>query len=149
VSKETIPNSLGKNYLEQTEVLVAYIQNSVFKDMVMPQEYADAIVEFEAQKAEIAGLMRTDWAEASRRLVKLQLNQWTRQTPVEALYDIDVRLLNNGDRLLEKVHTWTNCRRSGGGLVIVGNADDDGARVFVDQPDDPYVSLGVSFSRSQ
>ena len=149
VSKETIPNSLGKNYLEQTEALVAYIQNSVFNDVVMPQEYADAIAEFEAQKAEIAGLIDTDWPEAARRLAELKVNQLTRQTPVEALYDIDVRLLTNGDRLLEKIYTWTRRRVSDGELVRVGLADAGGASVYADKPDYRYDFLGVSFSRSQ
>jgi hypothetical protein len=149
VSKETIPNSLGKNYLEQTEVLVDYIQNSVFKDLAMPQNYADAIAEFEAQKAEIAGLIDPDWQEAARRLAELKLNQLTRQTPVEALYDIDVRLLNNGDRLLEQLYTWTNRRGSDGRLVYVGSADADGAGVPAHKPGYRDGSLGVSFSRSQ
>lgn len=149
VSKEIIPNSLAKNYLEQTELLVAYIQNSVFKDVAMPQEYADAIAEFEAQKAEIGSLMLTDWKEAGDRLFQLKLNQLTRQTPVEALYDIDVRLLNNGDRLLERSYTWTNRRYSDGRFVLVGSADAGGVHVGAYEPDHPHASLGVSFSRSR
>ncbi|PWB38577.1 MAG: hypothetical protein C3F02_02585 [Parcubacteria group bacterium] len=149
VSKEIVPGSTSKNYLEQTEILATYIQNSVFKDRPMPQEYADAIAELESQKTGIAALMGSNWQEAAKRLAELKLNELTRHTPVEALYDTDVRLLVHGDRLLEKTYTWTVRRLSGGKLVLVGYADADGARVSADEPGLRDDALGVSFSRSQ
>ncbi|MBI5077564.1 hypothetical protein HZB94_04255 [Candidatus Falkowbacteria bacterium] len=46
VSRETIPNSTNKNYLQQTQELVRYLTDKVFKDQPIPPEYQEAIDEF-------------------------------------------------------------------------------------------------------
>jgi hypothetical protein len=149
VSKETIPDSTNKNYLEQTELLSTYLQDQVFSGMSLPREYVEALAEYETAKGDIERIIGTDdWQEAAKRLSELKINQLTRQLPVEAFYDILVRLLNNGERSLENTYTWTKRRSSVGELVLVGYAVADGARVFALQPGLPDGYLGVSFSRS-
>ena len=63
VSKDVIPNSLSKNFLQQTEVIANYLKTDIFsakgesasggKDQEMPEAYKEAIEEFEAKKASI------------------------------------------------------------------------------------------------
>jgi len=152
VSKEVTPDSLDKNYLKQTEVLVNYLQNEVFKDKEMPSEYAEAIKEFEKEKASIARIVESDdeakWKEAARRLESLKINQLTRQTPTESIYDLVAYYQHTGQRLLENTRTWTKRRASDGDLVDVGRFDAYGAPVIRGRPDDHGARLGVSFSRS-
>ena len=149
VSKEVVPGSLGKNYLEQTEGIVAYLQDEVFKGMPIPKEYQDAIREFESKKASLASLIDSNWQEAAKQLSELAINQLTRPTPAEALYDLPTNLLTNNDRHLESTYTWTNRRYSDGELVDVGGAGSEGASVGALMPGSRDGRLGVSFSRSQ
>ena len=151
VSKAEIPDSTSKNYLQQTEQITDYLTNAVFKDMDLdkvPPEYAEAMDEFEAQKAEIAGLITSNWQEAALRLSNLKINKLTRQSPVEALYDFLMYLQNNNSRLMENKYTWTYRRDSAGELVNFGYSAADGARVSRWTPDSVYGYLGVAFSRS-
>ncbi|PWB38579.1 MAG: hypothetical protein C3F02_02595 [Parcubacteria group bacterium] len=149
VSKELISGSTNKNYLEQTEVLITYLQNEVFRDMAIPPEYQDAIQEFESKKAVLVTLIESDWQEAAKQLSELDITRLTRQTPAEAVYDLPTNLLTNNDRRLERAYTWTKRRRSGGRLVGVGSADAGGAGVSASRPGSRDGGLGVSFSRSR
>jgi len=147
-SKELIPDSTNKNYLQQTESIVKYLKENVFKDTDVPEPYQQAINEFEAQKDEIAKLITTDWEKVAEKLEKLQINQLTRQTPVETIYDLIAYLHTNSQRLLENEYTWTKRRASGGMLVHVGRFGSHGARLNCWDPDYSNGTLGVSFSRS-
>ena len=149
VSKDIIPNSTSKNYLEQTELLADYLKDQIFRGMSLPSEYSDAIAEYEAAKGDIGSIIDSDWQEAARRLEGLKLNQLSRQLPVEAFYDVLVRILNTGERSLESTYTWTRRRYSGGKLVYVGGAVSGGAGVNAVWPGYRNADLGVSFSRSQ
>jgi DNA polymerase III delta prime subunit len=146
-SKEVIPDSTNKNYLEQTEEIISYIKNEVFKDIEIPEEYRKAITEFEKEKEEIQNLMSSDWQKAAEKLENLKITQLTRQTPAEVLFDGISYFLKNKEKLLENIYTWTSRRRSDGRLVRVGDAGSDGAYVRGSAPDYSNSSLGVSFSR--
>jgi len=149
VTKEVIPDSLNKNYLEQTTEIVNYLQKEVFADQEMPKEYDKAITDFENVKDEIAELIsQGNWQKAAELLEGLAITKSTRQTPVEALYDILVYFQNTGDRLLKETYTWTRRCDSGGEFVDVGDAGDEGVDVPVDGSGDRYDDLGVFFSRS-
>jgi len=148
VSKAEIPNSISKSFLQQTEAIVNYLKTDIFKDQEMPQEYTEAMEEFEAKKAEIDALISSDWQEAAKQLSELKINQLTRQLPVEVMYDGLVYLQNNGSRLMESKYTWTFRRASGGGLVSFGSAGAAGALVYHWTPDATNDNLGVAFSRS-
>jgi len=148
VSKEVIPDSTSKNYLQQTEIIVNYLKTNVFKDKDLPKQYQEAIKEFEEQKDEIQKLIDSDWKTAAEILEGLKITQLTRQTPVETLYDLLIYFQNNEERLLEDKYTWTRCRSSGGGLVRVGSFVSDGVDVYGWLPGRVHSSLGVSFSCS-
>ena len=87
-------------------------------------------------------------------LANLQLNQLTRQIPVEVIYDLMLAFQNSQDsdektRLLESMYTWTARRDSDGELVYVGSFGAGGARVSARRPDGPPPDFGVVFSHSQ
>ena len=148
VSKEVIPNSTSKNYLQQTEELVNYIKDSVFKGSEMPEEYQEAIKEFEKEKDGIGKIISSEWQKAAEKLSQLKINQLTRQNPAEVLYDIAIYFQNKKERILENMYTWTARRDSDGRLVGVGGADSGGAGVGRSWPDRSNDDLGVAFSRS-
>ena len=147
-SKEIIPDSTSKNYLQQTEVIINYIKKDVFKGKKIPVEFQTAIDEFDEVKDEIEKLIGDDPEKASEILEGLQITKLTRQTPAEALYDILVYFQNNKERLLENKYTWTSRRASAGRLVFVGRFDAGGAYVGGGGSDDSGGDLGVAFSRS-
>lgn len=146
VSKDVIPNSTSKNYSEQTHAIAMYLTTQLFSGS-MPSEYSDAILEFTAKQPGIDKLMTTDWQAASKALAELKLNQMTRQTPVEALYDLLVYFQNKGDRLLGSMYTWTTGRASDGRLVALGGFDSGGASVSDGRPDGSHPGIGVVLSR--
>ena len=148
VSKDVIPSSLSKNFLQQTEVIANYLKTDIFKDQEIPEAYKEAIEEFEAKKAGIQAILTSDWQEAAKQLSELKLNQLTRQLPVETMYDFLMYFKNNKKRLLESKYTWTYRRVSDGRLVRFGLADAVGANVYRWTPDDADGYLGVAFSRS-
>lgn len=148
VSKEVIPNSTSKNYLQQTEELVNYIKNSVFKGKEIPDEYQEAIKEFEKEKDGIGKIISSEWQKAAEKLSNLKISQLTRQNPAEVLYDIAIYFQNKGERILENKYSWTSSRASDGRLVRVGAFDADGVGVVRWLPGLSDDSFGVAFSRS-
>jgi hypothetical protein len=148
VSKEVISNSTSKNYLQQTEGLADYLKNQVFKGEEMPSEYQESIEEFEKEKGKIEKLMSSDWQKAAEKLSSLKINQLTRQNPAEVLYDIAIYFQNKGERILEKIYTWTASRGSDGELVVVGSFASVGVGVGRGRPGGSDGGLGVAFSRS-
>lgn len=148
VSKEIIPESTNKNYLQQTGLLANYLKEQVLKDKKIPEQYQQAIKQFNSQKKEIAALMDSDWQKAAEMLANLELNKLTRQTKDEVFYDLEVYYQINEKSLLPDKWTWTSSRDSDGGLVGVGSFDSDGVGVHSGRPGNSPVFLGVSFSRS-
>ena len=124
--KEIITDSNNKNYLQQTESIIDYIKEKVFKGGALTKEYQDAIKEFAEQKGKISKLMKDDWQEAAKILEELKITKITRQSPVEFMYDILVYFKNNKQRLYENMYAWTARRASDGELVDVGAFDSDG-----------------------
>jgi len=147
-SKEVIPDSTSKNYLDQTTEMVNYLRNDVFKGKEIPAEFQRAIAEFEKAKDEIAMFMNNNKNKAAGELERLAITKLTRQTPVEALYDIFIYFQNKGERLFENMYIWTSRRASDGELVGVGGFDADGASVHRRAPGPSNGYLGVAFSRS-
>ena len=85
-TRDLIPDSTSQNYLEQTDTLVAYLKDTVFKREALLAHYAHAIAEFETKRAEIAATMESDWRKACGILADLTLTELTRETPAEVLY---------------------------------------------------------------
>ena len=157
VSKENIPNSTNKNYLDQTRELVDYITTKIFDNQELPAQYQEAIHVFEEYHqrnfngktpAKIQQLLGgNDWAKYAQELSELAINKLTRQIPAEVIYDLLMYFGQNG-RLLENCYTRTSRRSSDGGLVGVGAFGAGGSSVSGWGPGDAGDGLGVSFSRS-
>lgn len=155
VSKDIVPGSNGKNYLEQTQALSDLLMSGrIFGGQSYPREYKEALEEFGTKKAELARQMADQdyynqhWKEIAEKLSELSINKLLRQTPVEVVYDLLLRFQNtNDERLLENLYTWTCRRSSGGSLVIVGEFGADGLGLSRWVPDDSDDDLGVCLSR--
>ena len=147
VSKETIPDSTSKKYVEQTETIVSYLKGKVFKDQPLPEEYQKAINEFNAKKQELVKLLNSNWQKAAEELENLEITKLTRETPIEVLYRLALNERENKKRLLPN-YSWTFRRSSNGKLVYVGDFDSDGVIVNGSGPGFSSGILGVSFSRS-
>jgi hypothetical protein len=149
VSRELVPDSTSKNYLNQTDSMIEYLKNQVFAGNTMPDEFQTAIDEYLDQRAEVERLINSDWQKAAEMLENLQITKLTRQTPAEAIYDLMVYFQITGQRLLGGKYTWTSRRGSSGFLVVVGDFGSDGVDVGDALPDGSSDGLGVSFSRSR
>lgn len=147
VSGGVVSDSTSKNYLQQTETLVAYLQKEVFEGRSMPQLYQEAVAEFLRQRQDLGGLVSNNWQEAAKRLSHLKINQLARQTPVEVLYDLLMNFQGTSERLLSDKWTWTSRQASDGSLVDVGSFDSDGLYVGRWLPADAFGILGVCLSR--
>jgi hypothetical protein len=162
VSQEPVPDTTGKNYLQQTILLAGYVRQ-VFAGQTMPSDCETALLEFDQYNSreftgkapeEIQALLGGDatWKQYAAELSELKINQLTRHNFAEALYDMQIRFFNsdprNQTRLLEKMYTWTKRLSSDGELVNVGGFGADGAGVSSSRPAYAFDGLGVSFSRS-
>ena len=151
-SKDIVPGSTSKSYLEQTDVLVDHLEQQIFKGIEVPKQYKDAIVEFKRKRAEIEPLATsstdTKWKRGSQMLADLEITKLTRELPVEVMYRFILNDQIHKDKPLPSTYTWTAGRDSGGRLVSVGFFDAEGADVDYVRPDLRNDYLGVSFSRS-
>lgn len=157
-SKEIIPDSTDKNYLEQTKQLARYLKNEVFKGTAMPIKYKDAIDEFKKYcnknfkgktALEIEVLIDgLDWRRYAEEISELSINQLTRQTPAEILYDIFIYNQNNSERILDKMYVSSKRRSIDGRLVRFGWADSVGAAANGHVPSYKSRGVGVVLSRS-
>lgn len=152
VTKEILPDSVSKNYLQQTEQIIIHLEEQVFADREIPKEYMEAIAEFESQKEELRPLAESSdekkWKPAAERLANLKITQLCRQTRDEVLYDLEVYHKANDQYLMPDKWTWTSSRASSGDLVYVGLFDAGGVDVSSYRPASSFDFLGVSFSRS-
>lgn len=148
VSDGVLPDSENKDYLQQTELIASYLRDHVYRGRTLPRKYAEAIQELIEKKNGIRQLMQSgNWQEAAKQLADLKLNQLTRRTPVEALYDMLVTIQTNGKRHLENRYDWTaTLYGSGGCLVNLGGFDAKGVLVDRDDPRDSDGGLGVVLS---
>src|SRR3989344_2508310 len=151
-SKDLVPGTTAKSYLEQTDVLIEHLQQQVFKGMKLPKQYEDAIAEFKRKRAEIEPLAKSgteaEWKRGSQMLADLAITKLTRELPVEAMYRLILNDQARKNKHLPSTYTWTAGRDSVGDLVIVGDFVATGAHVSSVRPGLRYDLLGVSFSRS-
>lgn len=146
-SKDESEVSTSKNYIEQTEVIIKALREKAFKDIEMPEEYAEAIAEFESKKDELAKLIDTNWQEAAKQLAELKISQLTRQTTPEVIYDVAMYYDRHNKRLLSDKYTWTASRHPDGSLVYPGSFSARGVYGIGWSPSSRRGPLGVSLSR--
>jgi len=151
-SKDLIPDSTSKNYVEQTDTLIEYLQKQVFKGTKPPKPYEDAIAQWKRERSKIEPLATsstdTEWKRGSQMLADLAITKLTRELPIEVMYRFVLNDQIHKDKPLPSTYTWTASRASDGNLVDVGDFDGTGADVRRRHPGLRSGNLGVSFSRS-
>ena len=142
VGKEFVPDSTGKNYIEQTKILRDYLIGLESLSEEEQKECTDDLLK------ELQDMLDKDWEknwkEVAKRLSELLLNKNHRRTPAEIIYDWILQFRNRKERgILEKNWDWSNALSSDGKLVILGRADRNGVSVSHDYPDIRHGNLGV------
>ncbi len=156
VSKELIPNSTSKNYLEQTSVLADYVRAMYDDDSKAPDEVKDALLEWnrlkhdpqkfaELQKNTVSA-EEAEWKSAASTLESLKLTQLFRESFIEWFYRTALNERATGERLLPNKYSWTKSRASDGHFVNAGNFDDDGGYVNGNRPGHSISHVGCAFS---
>ncbi len=157
-TRENIPKSGYRNYLEQTKELANYILSLYNNDKTrIPENILSAIEEAiiltddrTAQKA-IESTDETIQKSMAEKLSKLPLNQMFRESFIECLYRIAVieKEKSSNTGLLNSTYTWTNSVSSGSGLVRFGSLDAGGAFVDGCRPQGAVSYLGLCFSAAK
>ena len=150
VSKETVPDTKDRNYLEQTDTLLEHLKTEVFRDQDLPPEYKAAEQEFNQQRPEIEQLITNkQYTDAAEKLLNLDITQLTRPSATETIYDLALHFDATGTRLLPPGSaTWTRSRASDGHPIDVGAFDDDGVHADRGLVGNRYSGVGARLSRS-
>lgn len=105
----------GLNQKEHIETLIEYLKNQVFEGSTMPNEYQDAIVEFEAQKKKLSELYALnagdDYEPARDELIsganKLAITKLCFEMPVEVAYRLILNDQARQKKQLTNTFTYT------------------------------------------
>ncbi len=156
VSREIIPDTVSKNYLDQTEALAKYVQSLYADENDMPDEVKEALNEFEDimqdsvkgkhLKAGVVSQTDAEWKAASALLADLKLTKMFRESFAEVFYRLVVIERANGGNLLQQKYAWTGTRSSVGRLVLVGVFGAGGADVGGYGPGFAFSVLGLAFA---
>lgn len=153
-TKGIIDASKGKNYLEQTDEIVTFVEQLYPKGQPLPQDIdvAGAVKQFKTKRKAIEpNLSGSKWKDAADELARLDINQIFRPEAQEVLFYFAQTFLNSPpnqrERLLEALYAWTKTQSSGGSLVGAGECDPRGARLYRYYPAYAYDYLGVLLVR--
>ena len=159
VSKDLIPNSTSKNYLEQTDVLVDCVESMYTDPAKIPSEIMGALMEwhdlkrnrkkFDELKKFVESSDEVEWKSAADTLEKLKLTQMFRESFIEWFYRTALTERATGERLLPNKYSWTKSRTSDGYFVGAGDFGDGGGGVSGWRPGDSPSSLGCAFSAAK
>lgn len=143
VTKTVIPESIDRNYLQQTRAIVQFVQ---FCTNV--KHYQQAINEYYISEQSIDFLLHFAASEAEHKLTNLSINTLTRRKAVEIAYDTFVYFLNNGVYLLNNTKDWSLTRTSSGNIAFLGQFDQLGMEIQADPANANHRSLGAVISLS-
>ena len=154
VTKEIVPKSTNKDYIGQTEVMINYLKNEIFKNKsVLPSEYMEAISEFESQKEELDKLICSrdvyERESSAERLANLKITKLVRHSEDEILYDLEVYCQKNNTYLLQDTYDWTSsfdANRTE--FTITGHFFENHTGVQWHKPWDKRDYVGACFSRT-
>ncbi len=149
VGQDAILDSSELTYLEQTDLLVKYGNDLIFKGRKPSPAWQEAVHEWEVQKPGLRELLKTDWKACTAGLVDLNINKKFREKPVEFLY------LNMLKQQIENTHpslkgvVSTNARSSTSGYIVsVGLSVSKRVGVYAAHPASRDHRPGASFSCS-
>lgn len=144
--QSSLSESYNKNYLEQTELLVGYLQKNMPSEL--PKLYQIAITEFEALKESLRPLVVSGHSDsqkmAAEALSLLSINQLCRENFIEVLYRIALykNRYNTYSSDLIKL-TMTNSIDSNSSIILV----DNGGRIGWWDVVRTAPGIGICFSR--
>ena len=159
VSKDLIPNSTNKNYLEQTDVMVDYVESMYTDPSKIPSEIMGALMEwhdlrrdtkrFNELKRLTESSDEAEWKSAADTLETLKLTQMFRESFIEWFYRTALTERATGERLLPNKYSFTKSRTSDGYFVVAGGLVVDGGDVYRLRPGYSLSSLGCAFSAAK
>jgi hypothetical protein len=153
--KEPIPGCTEFSYLQQTDVIARYLENSIFPEEV-PKLYQDAIDNFKETRKDKELLVHSsdngNRFYVARELTDIPLNQLCRENFTEVLYRLALHRHKTGSFLLSYESnvclTLTNSFTKTGQIVSVGNSTDTfGVNVGMCSMKIPNSDVSVCFSR--
>ena len=149
VSPDIIPDSTGKNYLDQTQLLSDSMRKT-FPNGVFPQGSKErkAEEEWEQERPKIQRLLDAgQWQDASVALSRLEISKLFREPVGNTIFRYLVAYRNGKQLFMDRKYSWSDTVDSVGGLARFGTAGASGARVCGLRPGYPLGDLGVVSSR--
>ncbi len=156
VSIDVIPGTESKNYIDQTDFLIKYFKDNIFKPAPagasgksgLPEEYKKAFGAWGKDKAKIQQLI-TDakWPEAAKALGEHPVSELLRENFTSTIYRTIALQKSRNQKILPSMYSWSRSFSSGGDLVCVGVFDAGGARVNGGRSGNAWTDMGAVFSR--
>jgi hypothetical protein len=153
---EVISSSKGRNYLQQTHLLVTRARQAFPREM--PRHYKDAIDEYEEYRGKTfrnlteeqieRELASQDGKKYFRELAALKLNQLLLPTPAQQMFDMLTYYQDQNKRILEDAYTWTNTPTGDRYIVILGMFKKEGIKVDGHRVDFGGPAIGSIVSRT-
>jgi len=143
VGKELVPETIEKNYVEQTIEIYKYLQDRKLLTDAEKTEYAgleetlkrlcfEMGMDWQTKEIKEEEQVKYDenWAEVAKKLADLPINQKYRRNAVEILFDWLMNFNTGNSRgKLEDFFDWSNTVYSDGDLASLGNFDSNGGNV--------------------
>lgn len=149
-SKGVIDDSYFKDYLDQIPTIIRYLKQVFPEGLPEIYEYAAEDWQNNSKIDDIPLIDAAGWPAKIQEIIEsLQINQLTRQTPAEAIYDLVMYHQNNGQHLLAFKLAWTSRQipDSDCEIVSVGRFDTDGIDINTERFNGQGPYLSVCFSR--
>lgn len=148
VSKEIMPDSSNKDYLDQTAAIIKYLKEEVFKGKELPQQYQEAVDDFKKQEASIRKLIEDkDYLSARYGIDDLAINELARQDPAEFVYDFLVFFAHTGKKMAVSKSAWTAGCASFNFVIAGGRKDEDIIDLNKKEINFKDKKVGVLFAR--
>ncbi|MBI3632543.1 MAG: AAA family ATPase [Candidatus Vogelbacteria bacterium] len=148
VSAEVIPGTESKNYIDQTDFLIKYVKDNIFKKTGLPVEYQKTIEAWNRDKPKIQQLI-TDakWPEAAKALGEHPISQLLRESFTSTVYRTITLQKSRNQKILSSMYSRSCSFSSDGILVYFGVFGAGGAHVSGRRPVAAWSSMGAVFSR--
>ena len=151
VSVEVIPGTENKNYLDQTDFLIQYFKENIFKISTgsdIPEEYLKAFTAWEKDKPKIQKLLTEGkLPEAAKELGEHPVSKLLRENFTSTVQRLITMQKSRNQKILPSKYSWSRSFSSGGILVSLGDFDAGGADVGRSVPACGWANGGAVFSR--
>jgi hypothetical protein len=87
VSLQIIPNTASANYLNQLYEIASYLSKKVFRGVVMPVIYQEAVEELKSEGLVIGKILESKPEDAVKKIASLKITKLFRQNASEVIYD--------------------------------------------------------------